>query len=140
MDLFLACLRVTEKIEGGWANDPYDPGGATMVGVTLKAWRAFMHNDRLSPNDLHAMTENEREVFYRVMYWRPMQCDSLPKGINLMAFDTSVNCGVHASSVILQLAAGMPQELIDGDVGPKTIAWAKKAEITNLLIQFNKLG
>ena len=139
MDPFLTSLRVTEKAEGGWSNDPNDPGGATMVGVTLRAWRAFMHDESLSPEQLRAMTEDARKVFYRVMYWRPMQCDSLLTGINLMAFDTAVNCGVHASSIILQTAAGMPVGQIDGDVGPKTIAWVKKVKVADLLIQFNKL-
>lgn len=138
-DLFLACLRITEKAEGGWSNDPKDPGGATMVGVTLNAWRSFMHDQRLTPQQLHDMTEPARRIFYYTMYWNPMRADDLPAGINLIAFDTAVNCGVHAASIMLQKATNMPVNLIDGYIGPTTIAWVNKANIMNLLWQFSSI-
>ena len=136
---FLTCLRIVETAEGGWSNDPADPGGATMVGVTLRAWRAFMQDDSLTPQQLYDMTESDRQGFYRAMYWQPMNGDALPLGINLMAFDTAVNCGVYASSIILQTALGFHGKALDGNVGPKTMATVKSTLIPALLIHFTQL-
>ena len=36
---FAICLPEMLKHEGGWADHPKDPGGATMKGVTLKTFR-----------------------------------------------------------------------------------------------------
>ncbi|MCP8894345.1 hypothetical protein KYK29_05335 [Shinella daejeonensis] len=38
---FVACLNETLKWEGGWADHPKDPGGATMKGITLATFRRW---------------------------------------------------------------------------------------------------
>ena len=39
---FEIALQALLKHEGGFVNDPRDPGGMTNLGVTKKVWEAFV--------------------------------------------------------------------------------------------------
>ncbi len=46
-DLFQQCLNFTLTQEGGFVDDPYDPGGATNMGITLATYRSWDHDPEL---------------------------------------------------------------------------------------------
>lgn len=104
--------------EGGWADHPKDPGGATMKGVTLTTYRRHYGEDK-SQDDLRNISNVELEQIYRSGYWDKCSCDALPSGVDYAVFDGAVNSGPGRSAKWLQAAVGAK---VDGDIGPKTLA------------------
>jgi lysozyme family protein len=93
MDNFPNCLAFTLKYEGGFVNDPRDPGGATSLGVTI-ATLSHELGRAATIADVRGLTEKSVEPIYRKKYWQTIHADCLPKGVDLMAFDIAVNMGV----------------------------------------------
>ncbi len=104
--------------EGGWADHPRDPGGATMKGVTLNTYRRHFGADK-SKDDLRNISDAELDQIYRLGYWDKCRCNDLPAGLDYSVFDAAVNSGPGRSAKWLQGAVGAKQ---DGGIGPKTLA------------------
>lgn len=113
---FKAALAVTLKHEGGWADHPRDPGGATMKGVTLATFRRY--KPAATKDDLRAISDADVERIYRDGYWKPVNGDLLQPGVDLAVFDFGVNSGTGRAARHLQAVAGAKQ---DGVIGIKTI-------------------
>lgn len=121
---FLPCLAQVLGHEGGFVNDPQDPGGATKMGITratLAEWRGAP----VTEEEVRALTEEEAREIYRARYWNPLRCDDLPPGFELMVFDFGVNAGPGAAARMLQRAVGVRA---DGAIGPVTLAAARAAD------------
>lgn len=127
--------RIAEEIirrEGGYVNDPDDPGGATKFGVTLATLRRLrldLNGDRkIDAGDVRAMTRaRAREIFIRDYYRRP-KIDRLPEVLQASVFDMYVNAGGNAVKILQRLLRQMGQRLVvDGLIGARTIAAAKAA-------------
>jgi lysozyme family protein len=103
--------------EGGWADHPRDPGGATMKGVTLRTYQRFFGAAK-TKDDLRNITDDELEQIYRQGYWDKCRCDDLPRGLDYVVFDAAVNSGPARSAKWLQAAVGVTQ---DGSIGPRTL-------------------
>jgi lysozyme family protein len=116
---YAACLKFTLLSEGGFVNDPHDPGGATMKGITLATYRSWKHNPSLTATDLKQITDAEVSAIYKQNYWDANSCDSFKPGVDLMVFDMDVNAGNGRSAKLLQATVGAG---VDGAIGPKTIA------------------
>jgi lysozyme family protein len=115
---FEACVAFTLEEEGGFTNDPRDPGGATKYGITratLSLWRGL----NCTAADVHALTLAEAEDIYHHNYWIKMKADVLPVGVDLMVFDFGVNAGPARGVQELQQALGVTR---DGVIGPITLA------------------
>lgn len=115
---FSEALAHTLRFEGGWANHPNDPGGATMKGVTHKTYADYLGR-AVSHDELRAIPDNHLADIYRNRYWNACRCDGLPDGLDLAVFDTAVNTGPAQAARLLQRIVGVPA---DGVIGPKTIA------------------
>ncbi len=111
------CLDVTLEFEGGWADHPKDPGGATMKGVTLTTFRRYVRG--ATKTDLRNISDEMLQKIYRAGYWDKLRCDELPVGVDLVAFDGGVNSGPGRAGKWLQGAVGARK---DGIVGDKTLA------------------
>lgn len=116
------CLRLVLAHEGGWADHPKDPGGATMKGVTLATYRKYKPG--ATKAQLRAISDADLAMIYRGGYWNKVKGDDLPAGLDLVAFDAAVNSGPGRGARWLQEALGVNP---DGVIGPKTIAAAKDA-------------
>ncbi len=117
---FEACLLFTLKQEGGFSNDPHDPGGPTYKGITLAEYRIFRGDPNLTVVDLLNMSATELTTIYRKHYWIPCLCfNEMPDGIDCSVFDMGVNAGVLTSLKVLQRALGVVD---DGIIGPKSRA------------------
>jgi lysozyme family protein len=120
---FPRCLAEVLKHEGGWADHPRDPGGATMKGVTLKTFRSYYPG--ATKDDLRNITDAQLQRIYRDGYWNAVRGDELPAGLDLVAFDAAVNSGVSRGAKWLQQALGLTAV---GKIGPATLAAAKAAD------------
>jgi lysozyme family protein len=101
---FQRSLAVTLQYEGGWSDNPADPGGATMKGVTLSKYRE--HFPGATKADLRAISDQNLQVIYRQDFWAPINGDSLASGVDLATFDASVNSGVGRGKQWLNASLG----------------------------------
>jgi lysozyme family protein len=103
---FSQSLALTLKFEGGYANDPRDPGGATFQGVTQRRYNIYRRHKGLQTQPIRSMTFKERDEIYRAGYWDEINADSLPVGVDMLAFDIAVNSGPGRAQQWLALCAG----------------------------------
>ena len=115
---FPEALAHTLQFEGGWANNPNDPGGATMKGITHKTYADYLGRT-VSHDELRGIPDEHLADIYRKRYWDACRCSDLPDGLDLAVFDTAVNTGPAQAARLLQRIVGVPA---DGGIGPKTIA------------------
>lgn len=122
--------------EGPFSDDPGDPGGATLFGVTIKEFRDYIGNPYLSVDDFLQQCTREKAIeIMRVDYWDRMGCNSLPAGCNLMVADHGWNAGQGTSLKLLQSVLGVQA---DGIVGPITRLALRGADISTLLAGLNR--
>jgi len=113
MDFETAFTRLLGN-EGGYSNNPSDPGGATNWGVTQAVARANGYQ-----GDMRDFTQAQASAIYRRLYWDAVRADELPDTVRFDAFDGAVNSGVGQSIRWLQRAVGADA---DGVLGPVTLA------------------
>lgn len=121
---FEAALAVIFRHEGGYADHPSDPGGATMMGITqgtLAAWRGRA----VTKAEVRALAREEAAAIYRARYWDAVRGDDLPAGLDLALFDLAVNSGPGRAIRMLQGVLDVP---VDGRLGPITLGAALEAD------------
>lgn len=126
-------LTAVLKHEGGYVNNPKDPGGPTNLGVTLANFRRFVKPDGTIA-DLKALTIEQAAVVFRREYWDEVMASDLPDGIDLVVFDFAVNSGPSRAAKLLQRLVGVSQ---DGKIGPKTIKAASATSPTKLISDYS---
>jgi lysozyme family protein len=87
-----AAISKTLQYEGGYTNNPHDPGGATNWGITIADARHYWKPDA-TPADVKAMPKEVAIDIYRQKYWAKIDCDNRPTGPDFVDFDYSVNSG-----------------------------------------------
>lgn len=90
---FPAALALVLGAEGGFVDNPDDPGGATNLGVTQATydkWRDLQGDPRQS---VRLITRDEAGKIYKANYWDAANCDELPSGVDYCVFDFAVNSG-----------------------------------------------
>lgn len=117
-DRFDLCLRAVLREEGGYADLSGDPGGATNMGIT-RATLARHRGRDVEADDVRALTRAEAVDIYREHYWRAIDADDLPAGLDLALFDDAVNSGPRQAVRDLQRALDVA---VDGWIGPRTRA------------------
>ena len=118
--------------EGGYVNDPDDPGGATNHGVTIGTMRRLgLDLDRdgaVTPRDVRALSREQAVDIFVAHYWRRPRIDELPEVLQASVFDMYVNAGANAVKILQRLVRDMRIECaVDGVIGPQTIAAAARA-------------
>ena len=99
---FLNSFYKTLTHEGGYVNHPNDPGGPTMLGVTLGTYREHFGTGK-TIGDLKKIPAEDVQYIYRVGYWNECKCDDLPIGVDHLVFDYAVNSGPGTAIRDLQL-------------------------------------
>ncbi|MEO0634307.1 MAG: holin-associated N-acetylmuramidase [Pseudomonadota bacterium] len=119
--------------EGGYVNDPDDPGGATNFGVTIHTMRRLgLDLDGDGDVDAHDVRQLSRaqaiDIFLKHYFRRPRIGD-LPESLHATVFDMYVNAGGNAVKILQRLLSQMGYPCsVDGALGPQTIAAAHKAQ------------
>jgi lysozyme family protein len=128
---FEQCLALTLKEEGGFANNPKDPGGMTNLGVTRATYEQWLGR-HVTDDEMRALTIKDVEPIYRTNYWDRVRGDELPVGVDLVVFDLAVNSGTTRAAKFLQQALNVPS---DGIIGPKTLAACQQRDPEELIEQ-----
>lgn len=110
---YAECERRVLLSEGGYTNDPRDPGGPTNWGITLRDARAYWKPDATA-DDVRNMPRSVAVSIYKPEYWDKMGCDAIPAGPDYAKFDYGVNSGINrANRVYEQFSHLPPQECVD---------------------------
>lgn len=125
MSLFLDLVDRVLSHEGGYVNDPNDPGGETKWGISK---RSYPH---LNIKDL---TRQDAIAIYQRDFWQRVQGDKLPVPFAFQALDAAVNHGIGNAVRWMQRAAGVAD---DGVIGPVTLAAVARQEPADLVLNFN---
>lgn len=118
-------------IEGGYSNNPNDPGGETIWGITIAVARAFGYTGAMKD-----MTKDQAKAIYLARFWTQPRFDlvaQLNEPIAAELFDTGVNMGTATSgkflqrtlNVLNQQAKAFPDVSTDGAIGAMTLAALK---------------
>ena len=115
-------IEVVLHNEGGYVNDPKDPGGANNFGIAKRS-----HPDV----DIKNLTKEDAKRIYYQDYWMKNRVPQLPDELKHIYFDMCVNQGRGRAVKILQQAANAKgAELkVDGGLGPKTLSAMKGVEL-----------
>lgn len=131
---FEKCLEFVLHHEGLWSDDPRDPGGATMKGVTLAVYKEYLGRDA-TKDELRNIPQEHLLNLYKTRYWDKAKCDDLATGLDLVVFDLAVNGGVGRAAKILQKCVGAVE---DGAIGPKTLDLVKRVPAKQMIIRFSE--
>jgi lysozyme family protein len=121
MDAFPEVIGHVLGLEGGYSNDPRDPGGETMWGITVRIAR---QNGYTGP--MRELPRLEAIRIYRAVFWTPLRLDEVAQVSIAVAselFEANVNMWHGAAGSFLQrsLRALGAQLELDGEVGPQTV-------------------
>lgn len=131
---FEKAVEKTLQLEGGYVNDPDDPGGATKYGITEATARAHGYT-----GDMRELPLETAKAIYKKSYWDVARLDEFPSQlIAENVFDCNVNCGARVGGRLLQEALNLlnvdpsgrqmyPEIYVDGVVGQNTLAALGKA-------------
>ncbi len=118
--------------EGGYVDDPDDPGGATNFGVTIGTMKTLgldLNRDgRIDKQDVRALTRTQAQQIFVEHYFTRPRLAELPQMVHASVFDMYVNAGTNAVKILQRLITRMGfAATADGIVGPNTIAAAHDA-------------
>lgn len=113
--------------EGGFVNDPDDPGGATNHGVTIHTMRRLgldLDGDgQVGLSDVKRLTKAQALDIFLDHYYDGPGIAALPAAVQASVFDMYVNAGANSVKILQRLLNDMGQTVVvDGAIGPKTIA------------------
>ncbi|NOR32257.1 MAG: peptidoglycan-binding protein, partial [Sulfitobacter sp.] len=105
--------------EGGFVNDPDDPGGVTNFGVTLHTMRRLgvdVNDDGVvDQHDLQQLTQNDAVDIFVQHYFHAPQIAGLPEALHASVFDMYVNAGGNAVKILQRLLRTMGYDIaVDG--------------------------
>lgn len=118
--------------EGGYVNDPADPGGATKYGVTIGTMQRLgldlSGDGRVTDRDVRMLTRDQAADVYVKHYFEGPRLNALPESLQASVFDMYVNAGANAITILQKLLGQMGQAVdVDGVLGPQTLAAAHAA-------------
>lgn len=123
MSAFVTSINRLLGNEGGYVNNPADPGGETNWGISK---RSYPHLD------IANLTRDEAIEIYRRDFWDKIDGDELPPGVGFQALDFAVNSGIETALRALQRAVGVAD---DGHIGPVTLAALKAIRSSDLVMR-----
>jgi len=104
---FEEALKIVRVVEGGYVNDPHDPGGATKYGITQRTYNAYRKKSNLNLKEVKYLQEDEAEEIYYKEYWVESGAENFndPR-MSLAVFDGEVNHGHSANKKFIELSKG----------------------------------
>lgn len=111
--------------EGGYVDNPKDPGGETKFGISKRSYPG---------EDIKGLTLDRAKAIYKRDFWGPSGCEAVPDAIKFDLFDMAVNSGCGTAIKTLQRAAGSAP---DGLLGPNTLQAINSIPAQRLAARFN---
>jgi len=108
--------------EGGYANDPNDPGGETHWGISQRSYPSV---------DIKHLTREGAKEIYRRDFWERLHADRMTDGVAFQVLDFAVNSGIETATRYLQRAVGVAD---DGHWGPVSQAAADRLSETDIIL------
>jgi lysozyme family protein len=141
LDAFFPTLL---RFEGGYVDDPDDPGGATNKGITLRTFGpgAALLGIQPTLENLKALTNDQARTIYKAFYWDKIQGDQI--GLQELAnivFDFYVNAGANATKLlqnVLNDLGATPPLPVDGLIGPATLQAIQRADQKELYRRYKQ--
>lgn len=124
MNWFDQCFDKLIHHEGGYVNNPKDPGRETKYGISKRSYPDV---------DIANLTLDQAKAIYLRDFWQRARCDELPPAIAFLVFDCAVNSGIGQAIRFLQRALGVAD---DGQIGPMTIAAVGRVDAESLAARF----
>lgn len=125
---FLKAVEVVLAHEGGYVNNPNDPGGETKFGISKRSYPSL---------DIKNLTKQQAiDIYYRDWWVKYRYREIADVDLATKVFDLSVNMGPSQGHKILQRAINFVEDgnlEVDGIIGPKTIAAANSADVEKVL-------
>jgi len=115
--------------EGGFVNNPKDPGGMTNLGCTKTTWEEHCGHS-VDEKTMRALTPQDVGPLYRQKYWNKVCADDLPAGVDYVVFDAAINSGPGRAAKWLQTCAGVTA---DGVIGSKTLEAVRAKDAKKLI-------
>lgn len=115
---FLACFNETESFEGGYVDNPHDPGGATLKGVTQAVYSAWLAQQHRPNAAVRWALDVDIQAIYRELYWNPVRGDDLYAGLDLVMVDYGWGSGPITAIEHMQRLLGVT---VDGKFGDETL-------------------
>ena len=134
MNNFKECLALVLKSEGGYVNNPKDPGGMTNLGITKKSLEEWLGHD-VDEKFMRNLTPEMAAPFYEQKYWRSCYGEVLPRGLDFLCFSFGVNAGCGRSVKLLQQSLGL---VSDGVIGPRVMQKLRESNITDIIKGFSE--
>lgn len=122
IDFFTAFDRLMGH-EGGYVNDPNDPGGETNWGISKRSYPGV---------DIRNLTREGARIIYRRDFWDVVS--GIPDSIKFQVFDAAVNHGVSAAIRMLQRAIGVADDGKWGTFSAGTASTMAESDILMLFI------
>lgn len=124
--------RAIVRREGGYVNDPDDPGGATKYGVTIHTMRRLgldlTGDGVVDTDDVKALSEDDATRIFIDHYFTRPRIGDLPDVLRSSVFDMYVNAGSNAVKILQSLLRDFGHDIaVDGGIGPQTIGAAQAA-------------
>jgi len=121
---FLTAINRVLGHEGGYVNNPKDPGGETNWGISKRSY----------PNvSISTLTRNQAVAIYYRDFWLKAHCEELSDGAGYQLVDSAVNSGISQSIRFMQRALGVAE---DGVYGPVTLEAMRKNTETDFIMLF----
>lgn len=110
--------------EGGYVNNPADPGGETKWGISQRSYPNVV---------IRLLTREDAIAIYKRDFWDRLNGDRLPPAIGYQLLDSAVNSGISQSIRFLQRAIGVAD---DGAFGPVSLAALQRTELHDIAMRF----
>ena len=124
MSDFKTAILLTLVHEGGYVNNPDDPGGETNMGISKRQFPDL---------DIKNLTQDQAVEIYREGYWKELYSQIESQIIANKLFDLGVLFGVGTAVGILQLTLGIT---VDRSFGPNTLQAINDADEISLLASY----
>jgi lysozyme family protein len=122
---FLPAIQYVLINEGGFSDNPNDPGGATNFGILQRD---------MPDVDIRTITSEQAVAFYLPNYWgKAPYADIASQQVATKLFDMHVNLGIVSAVRIAQRAVGFQDSDVDGIMGPKTVQAINTAATASFL-------
>jgi lysozyme family protein len=113
--------------------DTNDYGGATSMGVTHTTWAAAVEHGLVADVPLAEASQDDLALVLKTNFWNAAGCDRLAVGVDMAVFNLAMVGGPGRAARVLQSTVGA---VVDGQVGPRTLAAAAKMSSDSLIRSF----